>query len=418
MPTTSAASKRREDAAEAGREMLQQRRVDISRRGDGDEFRRDGLRRRQEDRRDELAAAPRAAQAASSTRIVSTLTLRADPDARRRDHGDRRGRRGRGLVERTTPAVGASIASASIDDKRHASSPSKIASDKFGARRDEAAIGLDRADRFAARRSAGRSPSSSCRTMRPGPGAMHDDARAEEQRLLDAVGDHQHADAAAPPRCRAAASACARASARRARRAARPSAGSPDRRRAPGPGRRAGACRRKAPRSACRRQLGKLDLRAAAASARRVAARRSARRACFSAKATLSRAVSQGNSASFWNTTARSAPGAVIGLPSTRSRAGGRASTKPAATFKSDVLPQPERPVSTTKSPAPIVKRCVSPTARRGLRRHSGRDIVESASVGIGWSFDECARPGRSEKSRGGLSALGRSALSSRRAPR
>ena len=37
----------------------------------------------------------------------------------------------------------------------------------------------------------------------------------------------------------------------------------------------------------------------------------------LSGKATLSRAVSQGNSASFWKTTARSAAGPAIGLPST-----------------------------------------------------------------------------------------------------
>jgi hypothetical protein len=69
----------------------------------------------------------------------------------------------------------------------------------------------------------------------------------------------------------------------------------------------------------------------------------------------LSRTLSQGISACFWNTTPRSAPGPATGLPSSRISPveGGR---KPAMQLSSVVLPQPEAPSATTKSPSCICR--------------------------------------------------------------
>jgi hypothetical protein len=69
----------------------------------------------------------------------------------------------------------------------------------------------------------------------------------------------------------------------------------------------------------------------------------------------LSRTFSHGISACFWNTTPRSAPGPDTGRPSSRICPvdGGR---KPAMQFSKVVLPQPEAPSATTKSPSRIVR--------------------------------------------------------------
>ena len=61
--------------------------------------------------------------------------------------------------------------------------------------------------------------------------------------------------------------------------------------------------------------------------------------------------LSHGINACFWNTTPRSAPGPVTGCPSSRIEpsVGGR---KPAMADSSVVLPQPDAPMATTKSPS------------------------------------------------------------------
>ncbi len=63
--------------------------------------------------------------------------------------------------------------------------------------------------------------------------------------------------------------------------------------------------------------------------------------------------LSQGISACFWNTTPRSAPGPATGWPSSRicPSVGGR---NPAIADSSVVLPQPDAPMATTKSPSRI----------------------------------------------------------------
>jgi hypothetical protein len=69
----------------------------------------------------------------------------------------------------------------------------------------------------------------------------------------------------------------------------------------------------------------------------------------------LSMTLSQGSSACFWNTTPRSAPGPVTRRPpSVMSPAVG--AMKPAIRLSSVVLPQPEAPSATTKSPLWIVR--------------------------------------------------------------
>ena len=82
---------------------------------------------------------------------------------------------------------------------------------------------------------------------------------------------------------------------------------------------------------------------------------RARRRASGSPNATLSTTLSHGISACFWNTTPRSAPGPVTALPSSRMSpsVGGR---KPAMHERSVVLPQPDAPIATTKSPSRIVR--------------------------------------------------------------
>ena len=72
-------------------------------------------------------------------------------------------------------------------------------------------------------------------------------------------------------------------------------------------------------------------------------------------RATLSRTLSQGISACFWNTTPRSAPAPCTGWPFSRMRPA-EASVKPAMQFSSVVLPQPEAPKATTSSPGAMCR--------------------------------------------------------------
>ena len=82
-------------------------------------------------------------------------------------------------------------------------------------------------------------------------GGEHDDARAEEHRLGDAVGDEHDGLLRLAARCAAAPGSSSRASAHRARRTARPSGSASDRGSARARSRRAAACRRKARRDIC-----------------------------------------------------------------------------------------------------------------------------------------------------------------------
>ena len=72
--------------------------------------------------------------------------------------------------------------------------------------------------------------------------------------------------------------------------------------------------------------------------------------AIFSPNSTFLRTESQGNSEYCWNTTPRSDPGRVMGLPSSiASPSVGL--TKPATMLSRVDLPQPEGPISETNSP-------------------------------------------------------------------
>ena len=131
--------------------------------------------------------------------------------------------------------------------------------------------------------------------IRPGRGRHHDDARREEHRLGDRVGDEDDRRAASPARSGAAPCSAARASSRRARRTARPSAGAPGRTRARGRSRRAAASRPRAATDSGRRSRRARPARASPATrccalragpsrASRAAARCSSRR-CASRRA-------------------------------------------------------------------------------------------------------------------------------------
>ena len=91
--------------------------------------------------------------------------------------------------------------------------------------------------------------------------------------------------------------------------------------------------------------------------------------------ATLSRTFSHGISACFWNTTPRSAPGPTTGWPSSRISPvdGGR---KPAMQLSSVVLPQPEAPSATTKSPS-----CIAQVHRRQRLQRAALDGVVDRQV-------------------------------------
>ena len=83
-------------------------------------------------------------------------------------------------------------------------------------------------------------------------------------------------------------------------------------------------------------------------------------------KVTLSRTVSQGNSADSWNTTARSGPGRRGGPPSIL-RLPAVGCSKPATMLSRVDLPQPEGPSSATNSPSPTA-RSTPVSAVTGLR--------------------------------------------------
>ena len=65
--------------------------------------------------------------------------------------------------------------------------------------------------------------------------------------------------------------------------------------------------------------------------------------------------LSQGSSACFWNTTPRSAPGPTIRRPP-RVISPSEGAMNPDIRLSSVVLPQPEAPSATTKSPFSIVR--------------------------------------------------------------
>ena len=71
--------------------------------------------------------------------------------------------------------------------------------------------------------------------------------------------------------------------------------------------------------------------------------------------ATFSVTLSQGMSACFWNTTPRSAPGPTTGLPSSTIWPD-EGAMNPAMHDRSVVLPQPDAPSATTKSPGSSVR--------------------------------------------------------------
>ena len=85
------------------------------------------------------------------------------------------------------------------------------------------------------------------------------------------------------------------------------------------------------------------------------------------ARCTFSSQVSHGSSEWFWNTTARSGPGAAISRLS-QINAPLEGSVSPAIRFSSVDLPQPEWPISVTNSPLATVRSIWRSAGKRPLR--------------------------------------------------
>ncbi len=144
----------------------------------------------------------------------------------------------------------------------------------------------------------------------PGPGRAEDgDAVAEEQRLVDVVGDEDDRGARCPPGPRRAGAASRRGSARRARRTARPSG---PRAGAPASARASWTRWRMPPDRLCGQLVARARPgrpRSSQSSALRPALGARPTRVCASGSSTLRRTVRQGSSASSWKTRARSRDG-------------------------------------------------------------------------------------------------------------